>query len=223
MNLRVIVRTFWALPALVCVLILQSLDAQQMAPSTSSERAAGSGSAVSSGQRNGVQGGSTWGAGKSNFGSSPQPGGVWRDGSTLNSSPVPSRTNAKFPAFEPNPAPAQTTLGGGALGRKQVNIRGISTLGTANSSSASSSRHPSKISYGSGAGPKFSGSKLTFGKSINRTGSSGRKVGNSDNRQSSGLSSTFTQSPVKSGFGVPSAPRGSLDPGLTRGDLKPLH
>jgi hypothetical protein len=149
-------------------------------------------------------GGSSWGAGKGSFGSSAQPRGVWRDGSTLNAVPrtAPSTTQGRNSAFG---APSA----GGESASGYLSPKGTSTRGNA----ATSAAHLSRNSSGRSTVSASSGGGHIFGGARSRLGSSGGGAGTREKHQSSGLATSIPKRRAAEG----SAPGSSFHSGLNTG------
>jgi len=177
------------LSILFCSICLPGVRAQQTANSArfgASASRSGSGASTSTAVRGGGSSGvSSWGAGKGSFGNSAQPGGVWRDGSTRDT--TQARTAAvSSPLAGGGPA-------AGSVSPKPTGARGSPTSGTAHLSSSSSiGRSMRKTSSMSRAASSSQG----------RGRSQGHRAGSEKRRRSSGLATTVPHYGLTNGSAV---------------------
>jgi hypothetical protein len=170
-----------------CSMSPNAMQAQEAASShfgASAPRSASASGGIIPVRGTGVGGGSSWGVGKGSFGSSAQPGGVWRDGSTLGASAGAAHSTAQPHAPAAEPFSAGGDLAVPSSGAKTPSFRGNAASGTAHLFRSSSVR---------GSTLKSSRMGHAVGGSRGRPSSLGRGAGNAGTRQSSGLTTGLTQ------------------------------
>jgi hypothetical protein len=242
-----------SLCTIACFISPYAVRAQQAVSSQFGAHSSSSGSKAGTSVSAGVAGsggGSAWGAGKGNFGSTAQPGGVWRDGSTFSAAPTP----AKVATQDRTPIANVSAPGGGAatesFSKKSVGGRESTESGSGHLSRSSLGRSSGGSSFGRGAAFKSSSMKSatgshsrvtsfshgtgnfghstgSFGHSTDNvghgTGNVGHGLGNKEGtRPSTGLPSMLTPRTRTRGSSADSFPRTELETGLTKSDARAL-
>jgi len=198
---------------------LRGVQGQQPAISThlgASAARLGSTAGASSAVRGvGSGGSSTWGAGKGSFGYSPQPGGVWRDGTVLSAAPSAGRGTTEARTSPADAFPSGEALPSGTVSAKPAGMRGNVIPGTA---------HLSRSSSGQGFGITATGRRPVSGSvgirraavgSRARIASPGRGVGRGITRQASGLATSVGRYPLTRGTAANSSLHRELTTGLS--------
>jgi hypothetical protein len=185
------------LSILFCSICLPGVRAQQTANSArfgASASRSGSGASTSTAVRGGGSSGvSSWGAGKGSFGNSAQPGGVWRDGSTLGTPSGGARDTTQARTAAVSSPLAGGGPAAGSVSPKPTGARGSPTSGTAHLSSSSSiGRSMRKTSSMSRAASSSQG----------RGRSQGHRAGSEKRRRSSGLATTVPHYGLTNGSAV---------------------
>jgi hypothetical protein len=208
-----------------CLAVPPGAQGQQAASSAhfgASASGGGAGRGASVAVRDaGTGGGSTWGAGKGSFGHSAQPGGVWRDRTTL-----PATSGAGQGAAQAGSPATRSLSSAGALPSdsfhaKQTGITGNGALRTTRISPAVSGQHSgiSASSRGAVSGP--SGLRHAAG-SRGRVGSLGRGASRRAKRSSSGFDSSLAQRAIGNRPPPGFSPREGLNTGLSNQGARPL-
>lgn len=199
--------------AMVCLISSSAMQAQESGSShfgAGAQHAVSTASAGISARGAGASGGSTWGGGKGSFKSSAQPGGIWRDGSSVSASPGVgySATQVLTPAVS---APAFGAVrSGNSSGSKVKPVGGNTALGMA---------YPSRSSASQRSGTAASGHSPVsrpVGGSRGQTGSLGRGAGRGKTPESSGLTSKVAPHPSPLRPTPSSSLKNGLDTGLSK-------
>jgi hypothetical protein len=204
---------------IVCLVSLNAVQAQQ---STSSHFGAGTQHTVStagagvSAQGAGTGGSSTWGAGKGNFKSSAQPGGIWSDGSSSSASPgvAHSATQVLTPAASAPAYSAQRS--GSSSSSKTMPVGGNTASGMAHLSRSSPTQRFGTAASGQSPVSRTSGISHPIGGARGRAGSVGRGAGRGETSESHGLTSTVAQRPPTWRPTPSSSLKSGLDTGLSK-------
>jgi hypothetical protein len=209
-----------------CLAIPPGAHGQQPASSAhfgASVSGTGSGSGASMAVRGaGTGGGSIWGAGKGSFGHPAQPGGVWRDRTTLPATSVAGQGAAQAGSHAMRSPSSEGALPPESFHAKQTGIHGNGALRTTRISPAASGQR-SGISVSSSesvSGP--SGLRHTATGSRGRVTSLGLGASRKPKRPSSGFDSSLTQREIGNRPATGFSPREGLNTGLSKPNTRLL-
>jgi hypothetical protein len=199
----------------VCFISLYGAQGQQPATSfhfgASASRSGSTASARASVRGTGSGGSSTWGAGKGSFGYSAQPGGVWRDGSTLGAAPGAARATTQEHASAANAISPGGNVAAGSFSPAPPNVRGNAVPRTAHLSRPSLGQRSGIMATGRGSVSGSSGMRHAAVGSRGRSVMLARGAGKNKNRPYSGVAPRVTQRAPTLGLPGISAPRTELD------------
>jgi 23S rRNA pseudouridine2605 synthase len=203
-----------------CLIGLVGAQGQQPAASAhvgASAPRSGSATGASAAARGAGSGGSsTWGAGKGSFGYSAQPGGVWRDGTSLGAGPGAGRGTTHARAFASDAAPSGGALPPGSAGAKPTGIRGSAAPGAAHLSHSFSGPGSGIAASGRGSASRSFAMRHAAGGPRGRVASLGRGAGRGATRPSPGLASSVGKYPREKGTVVSSSLHRELATGLSK-------